>query len=159
MHAAAGTPRPSRHKNKHEDKACVGAQVYPNGFVSAPCGGKHGTCCEGWTCKTDGKVSVKLGDKRNNFITSTVAPFAKDSSPEDQCCLPEKGLHVTSLFCPPDAIEDGKCVIEDLPDDFSVENLACACCEGKIRVIGGDKFKLFCNPQNDSAQGVYHCPT
>ena len=156
------------HNNKHDDKACVGAQVYPNGFVSAPCGGKHGTCCEGWTCKTDGKVSVKLGDKRNNFITSTAAPFAEYSSPEDQCCLPEKKLAVTSLFCPPDAITGDSCMIAGFPEstDFyeALANLACACCEGKIMYDPDNshpptKFELFCNKGDVENSNVFLCPT
>ena len=156
MHAAAGTPRPSRHKNKHEDKACVGAQVYPNGFVSAPCGGKRGTCCKGWTCKIDGEVSVKLGDKSNNFITSTDAPYLQSDANFDQCCLPEELLDVTSLFCPGALSADG-CKIDDLPNfepadlqEF-IDNAACACCLGTIRIdldvlATPEYFKLTCNP-------------
>ena len=169
MHAAAGTPRPSRHKNKHEDKACVGAQVYPNGFVSAPCGGKRGTCCKGWTCKIDGEVSVKLGDKSNNFITSTNAPYADSTAKVDQCCLSQEDLDVTSLFCPPDALAYGVCKIDELPAELPFDiseagvvsflnNAACACCLGIIRIDFGEDsltdattFTLTCNGNDITA--------
>ena len=163
MHAAAGTLRPSRHKNKHEDKACVGAQVYPNGFVSAPCGGKRGTCCKGWTCKIDGEVSVKLGDKSNNFITSTNAPYADSTAKVDHCCLSQEDLDVTSLFCPKD-LDSARCLIVDVPNfpaedvlqDF-IDNAACACCSGKIAIDLGaaaTSFKLTCNDENEPDNGL-----
>ena len=123
------------HDNKHDDKDCVGAQVDIEGFVSAPCGGKHGKCCEGWMCKTEGEVFVKLGDRKISFITSTAAPYDDSFAKVDQCCLSEKQLDVTTLFCPPNTIVGQKCKASKLPFDFAVDkqaflnNLACACCD------------------------------
>ena len=41
-------------------KPCAGAEIdgYTGEVTSQTCGGKKNTCCEGWLCKTDKKLSV-----------------------------------------------------------------------------------------------------
>ena len=121
-----------KNKNKYDNMTCVGARVAlaPTGFVTAPCSGRHDECCEGWKCKTEHEVSVKLGSRKNSFLASTDAPFANSPAKGNQCCLPQPLLDVTALICPPCALTPaGSCtkeVVLNAPSHQVQQNRTCS---------------------------------
>ena len=111
-------------------------------------------------CKEyDGEVSIKSSSYY--LITSTEAPYQGSKALNNRCCLPEKGFDITKLVCK-DPLEGGFCprnsiIIVDQTQQ-NLDNLACLCCEGKVKVVtsGGDssKAKVICNADGGFASGT-----
>lgn len=177
------TPRPAgRHWNyspsttttypsTHGDDVCVGAQLDPSDLTwSSPCGGKHGKCCNGLMCKEyDGEISLRIGDKYKGIVTSNLAPYQvypENPVPPEadfnvgECCIPQKGLRVTNLFCEDDlsnnnaVCDDNKFLLGSSATKEQKNNAACSCCDGLMNIGGG---RAVCNPINTGGL-TFRCP-
>ena len=151
--------------NKHDKDACVGALISSYGVISGnECGGtgkRAKKCCGGYMCKEEyGEVSVKTS---KYLITSTKAPYRYSDALDNSCCLPEEKFDITELLCDGELevfygkkyCKETELVIKNFDSDSTLDNLACLCCEGKLKLE--TKYKNYhnharylCNSEGDS---------
>ena len=144
--------------NKHDKDACVGALISSYGVISGnECGGtgkRAKKCCGGYMCKEEyGEVSVKTS---KYLITSTKAPYRYSDALDNSCCLPEEKFDITELLCDGELKEIGNkkyCKKAELAIEYpfgetTLNNLACLCCEGKLKLDKqNNNARYLCNSE------------
>ena len=109
-----------------------------------------------------------FGDAHDGLVLSTLAPYRVDASNpgvpdesdnnEGACCVPQKDLHATGLFCKANlATNDASCPEEQWlfqnASDAQKNNAACACCDGVMQIT--DRTAT-CNPSGGA--DAFKCP-
>jgi len=152
------------HDYKHDYKPCAGAEIdsYTGEVTSQQCGGKYNSCCEGWLCKTDKKLSVKYPYEKDyceihqpsSTLLGDFKPYLTKNEPEDgSCCIAGSLFYdITELvcvdgFCDPYATYgNGEIKVKDLgfggfeyseeSDALKARNeISCLCCSGKSIIL------------------------